>query len=294
MSSTAVRPRLAALLGYSIFGFSFLATKTAAASASLFLLLAFRFTAALICMTVLLCVRRPPFHPFRRGAWKILFLGLAQPVLYGVFETYGITLAGSAVAGSVISTASVFAYLLAVLFLGEKFKWSQFFFALGSIAGVFLLTFRGDAHGTSPLVGVLFVLAAALCAAAFSVLSKSAAKAFSAFERTYMMFLVSAVAFTAAAMVEAGKDFLPQVRLCLATPSFMLSILYLAVFSSVIAFLCINYAYTSLSVRATAAFNAMTAVVSVVAGIFVGEPLRALDFVGIAVILLCVYKVASV
>lgn len=294
MQKSERRPLAAALCGYSIFGFSFLATKTAAESASPFLLLAFRYAAALVCMVLLLPILRGRFRPFRRGCGKLLLLGLAQPVLYGLFETYGVTLAGSAIAGSVISTVSVFAYLLAVFFLGEKFKWSQFFFALGSIGGVFLLTLRGGERGASPLPGILLVLAAALCAAVFSVLSRSASADFSAFERTFMMFLTGAVAFTAAAALEAGENFGTQIGRCLASPSFVLSVLYLAVFSSVIAFLCINYAYSALTVRRTAAFNAMTAVVSVLVGVLAGEPLRALDFVGIAVILLCVYKVASV
>lgn len=294
MQKSNIRPLLAAAIGYSIFGFSFLATKTAAEAASPFLLLAFRFAAALFCMSALALFLRKPFRPFRRGCGKILLLGLAQPVLYGIFETYGVTMAGSAIAGSVISTASVFAYLLAVLFLGEKFKWTQFLFALGSIGGVFLLTMRGRDVGISPLFGILLVLLAALCAAVFSVLTKSASADFSAFERTFMMFFDGAIVFTCLAALTAGADFGAQVGRCLASPPFLLSVLYLAVFSSVIAFLCINFAYTSLTVRQTAAFNSVTAVVSVLVGLAVGEPLQLLDFVGIAIILVCVYKVVSV
>ena len=283
----------AALAGYSIFGFSFLATRVAATVATPFMLLAFRYLTALLVLTLLLPLFRVRLNFRKRGAWRLLMLGVAQPVLYAITETYGISMIGSAISGSIISTSAVVSFLLAVFFLKEKFKLSQFLFAAGSVVGVCLLTLPGAAAGNIRLLGVLLILGAVLCTSVYNILTKELSDDFTAFERTFAMFAVGAVSFTALAFIEHGKETLPLAMQCLKNTQFILCILYLAVCSSVAAFLMINFAYKQLTVKQTAAFTSVTSVVSALVGAAAGEPLVPLQFCGIAVILVCVYKVAA-
>ncbi len=283
----------AALAGYSIFGFSFLATRVASTVATPFMLLAFRYLTALLVLTLLLPVFRVRLHFKKRGAWRLLLLGVSQPVLYAIAETYGIGMIGSAVSGSIISTSAVVSFLLAVIFLKEKFKLRQFLFAAGSVVGVCMLTLPGAAAGSVKPLGVLLILGAVLCTSVYNILTKELSDDFTAFERTFAMFAVGTVSFTLLSFIEHGKETLSLAAKCLESRQFIFCILYLAVCSSVAAFLMLNYAYKLLTVKQTAAFTSVTSVVSALVGAIAGEPLVPLQFCGIAVILVCVYKVAA-
>ena len=73
---------------------------------------------------------------------------------------------------------------------------------------------------------------------------------------------------------------------------FLLSMLYLSLLSSILAFLCLNFAATTLPVRKTTAFCNMTTVISVFAGaVFLGE---SVNFVSILAAALIIFSVIGV
>ena len=70
------------------------------------------------------------------------------------------------------------------------------------------------------------------------------------------------------------------------------SMVYLSLFSSIAAFLLINFASGELTVAKTTAFCNLTTVISVFAGvIFLGEPFTALSLAASAVIIVGVWGV---
>lgn len=285
---------LAAAVGYSIFGFSFLATRIAAGIATPLLLLALRNLTAWLVLSILLFCRAVKFDFRKKGIWKLFLTGLCQPVLYALAETYGIGLAGSAVAGSIIATSTIFSMLLAVFFIGEPFRPTQFLFAAGSVAGVCMITLPGAVSGSINLLGVFLLLAAALFSALYNILSKKLADTFTPFERTYIMFFTGSVIFSALTFTENKGKTLQAATSCLKNRQFLLCLLFLAIFSSVIAFLLINFSFSRISVRQTAVFSSLTTAISAAAGVvLLKESLGIIEICGIAVILICVYKVGA-
>ena len=133
---------LAALASAVIFGMSFMFSKLALEVAAPTVLLAFRFTVAVAAMTLVVLVNalvgklrgRPLFAFSLRGkpVYKLLLLGIVQPVAYFIFENYGILYTSSAVAGTIIAAVPVCCILMDVLVLHEKVTLKQVLCAVGA------------------------------------------------------------------------------------------------------------------------------------------------------------------
>lgn len=136
---------LAAITADVIFGMSFMFSKLALGVAAPTVLLAFRFTVAVAAMTLVVLVNalvgklrgRPLFAFSLRGkpVYKLLLLGIVQPVAYFIFENYGILYTSSAVAGTIISAVPVCCILMDVLVLHERVTLKQVLCAVGAIGG---------------------------------------------------------------------------------------------------------------------------------------------------------------
>ena len=195
---------LAALLGYSIFGFSFLFSKTALSFASPFFLLAVRFLLAFIALNFVLLFGKTKISLKGKPIGSLLLLGFIQPVCYFIFETYGIDSTTAAFSGVMIGTVPIIGLILGTLFLKEKCSFLQGFFTVLSVLGVYLTTSGG--FGNISVKGFAFLLGAALSAALFTILSRKISEHFSAFERTYVMFLLGSAVFIPLAIFEQRND----------------------------------------------------------------------------------------
>ena len=280
----------AALLGYSIFGFSFLFSKTALGFASPFFLLAVRFLFAFIALNFVLLFGKTKISLKGKPIGSLLLLGFIQPVCYFIFETYGIDSTTAAFSGVMIGTVPIIGLILGTLFLKEKCSFLQVFFTVFSVLGVYLTTSGG--FGNISVKGFAFLLGAALSAALFTILSRKISEHFSAFERTYVMFLLGSAVFIPLAIFEQRNNF-GLILKPLSEPLFLLSVFYLAVVSSVCAFLLINFSLNRLPAGRALIFSNFTTVISVLAGIFIlGDKFSASQLFGIAVITLSVFGVS--
>ena len=169
---------IAALLGYSIFGFSFLFSKTALEFASPFGLLGLRFLLAFLALNFVLLFGKTKISLKGKPIGSLILLGLIQPVCYFIFETYGISLTSAAFSGIMIGTVPVVGVILGILFLGEKCSFLQGFFTLLSVFGVYLTTTGGI--GSFSAKGFFLLLGAVFSAAFFTVLSRKTSEHFSA------------------------------------------------------------------------------------------------------------------
>ena len=283
----------AACGGNAIFGFSFLASQIAMEAADPIFLLAIRFLLSVVFMTLLVLLGVVHVHLKGKRPWRLIPLGLLQPVLYFVCENYGIMYTNSSFAGTMIAIIPLATLFLGILLLGEKCGLAQIGWAVCSFVGVTVISLSGSESGVVSAKGVLLLMGAVLSSGLFMVLSRKLSEEFSTFERTYIMFLMGSVTFIAAAAVESG--FSPAVigeklSRCM-KPSFVLAVIYLSLVSSVLAFLLINYSAAKIEARRAASFASVSTVVSIAAGVILsGEPFGLVQLVGSALILLGVYR----
>ena len=281
---------LAGLLGYSIFGFSFLFSKIALKHVSPLTLLALRFVLAFLVLNLLLLTGKVKIDLKDKPVKLLLLMGLVQPILYFIFETYGISMTSASFSGVMIGLAPVIGLIFGVIFLKERCTLFQAACTALSVAGVALTTTGG--FGTVSIAGFLLLLGAIVSAALFTILSRSIASHFSAFERTYVMFALGSVFFTFIALAEHRTDLSALVR-PLTVPFFWVCLLYLAVVSSVCAFLLINFALNHISAGRALIFNNFTTVISVLAGIFIlGDSFTLTQLLGIVIITVGVFGVS--
>ena len=289
---------LAAITAAVIFGMSFMFSKLALEKAAPTVLLAVRFTVAVAAMTLVILVNamvgklrgRPLFTFSLRGkpVYQLLLLGIVQPVAYFIFENYGILYTSSAVAGTIIAAVPVCCILMDVLVLHEKVTLKQVLCAVCAIGGVALIS-AGGAVMVSAL-GMLFLLLTMLSDTLYYGISHSAAKLFTPFEMTYVMFVVGMVVFIPVALLHAGGLTSPMILEPLQDGQFWLAVLYLGLLSSVMAYGLLNFANSHLSVSETSLFSNVTTVVSVLAGVvLLKEPFSVWQMLGVVIILVCVF-----
>ncbi len=267
------RAILALIAGNTIWGFSFMFSRLALRAASPITLLAARFTLAFAAMSLLRLtgVFRLRLRGKRLGG--LLLLGLFEPVLYFLCESYGILYSSATFSGVMIALIPIASLAFGALFLREKPTAAQALFSLLSVAGVVLLTVSGGGDGLVTPKGAALMLGAVLSAVGFNLVSRKTAASFTAFERTYFMFLEGFLFYGALALMEnAGRP--EELLVPWRDGGFVAAVLFLGVASSVGAFFCMNYASTYLPVARTTAFANLTTVVSLFAGVlFLREPL---------------------
>lgn len=289
---------LAALAGNSIFGFSFMFSRIALRVADPFVMLMYRFLLAFAAVEAIALYARKKklggwlrFAPDPKAKGGLIALGLVQPVLYFLFESYGVQLTNATVSGVIIAMMPIVALAAGALFLGEKPGLGQIGFAALSIAGVVVMTLQQSASGTVAPLGIVLLFGAVLSGVGYNVLSRRLSRSCSALECTHMMMLVAAVTFTALALLQCRGDW-ARLTGPLSQPSFLMAMGYLGLFSSVGAFLLLNFANSVLPVARTSSFCNLTTVLSVFAGVvFLGEPFSWLSLAAAAVIIAGVWGV---
>ena len=296
---------LGALAGNSIFGFSFMFSRMALGITTPFVMLMVRFilAAALLCVIAFFAAKKGDrrtadgdIHWLRfslrgRPLRPLLALGLVQPVAYFLCESYGISMTNATFSGVIIALVPIVALIAGALVLREIPSRAQVGWSVFSIGGVMLMTLQQSAEGAIRPLGVLMLFGAVVSGVTFNILSRRMSAQFSALERTTVMMVVAAAIFTALAVWECRGDW---VRLLapLSSGTFLVSMLYLSVLSSIMAFLFINFASNTLPVAKTTAFCNLTTMISMFAGVvFLGEPFGPASLVASVMIILGVWGV---
>jgi len=296
--NAAVAATVAAIVGNSIFGFSFMFSRLALNVTEPFIMLMYRFIGAFLGMNVLaLWSKKKNRQDWLRFSlnWRqcgpLIVFGLIQPVLYFLFESYGISMTNATVSGVIIALVPIVALAAGAIFLKEVPTAKQVIFSLMSILGVIVMTLQQSAGGDIKPLGIVLLIGAVLSGVTFNIMSRRLSSRFSALERTYVMMLVACVCFTALALWDNRGDSAALLA-PLAQPMFLLAMFYLAILSSIVAFLTLNIASSELPVGKITAFCNLTTVLSVFAGVvFLGETINVVSVIAAAVIIVGVYFV---
>lgn len=287
----ATKGYFAIALQSMIIGFSYLFVKIALTGADPFDLLAHRFTAAAVAVIAFQCIKPRPLHIKRNDFAKLAALSLAYPILFFLFQTLGLRSMNSSDAGILYSLIPMLTLLTAGFVLGESIGCAQKILMALSIAGVVYINamngLGAERSGAFSYWGVLFLLLSAICSALYNVFTRKLSVSYSAYSIAFVMTMVAFVAFNTVALLRhavrgtVGDYFAP-----FADPSFLYSILYLGVLSSLVSSLLSTYALAKLEASTVGQFNNFATVVSIAAGVLLlKEPLFYYHYIGIAAIL---------
>lgn len=290
---------LAALLGNSIFGFSFLFSKIALEITIPSVMLAIRFTTAFVVLNIIVLAGRmikkkngTPLIEFslKGKPWKsILLLAIFQPVIYFFAESNGIALTSSAFAGTIIAVVPLAGVIFDVVIMHEKVSKKQMICSFASIAGVIITTIGAEGMKSSSM-GVLLLLIAVSSGAFFYVFSKKSGEYYNPLERTYVMFGIGSAAYVILGLIQSAGKFEALILPAVTSFAFWRSILYLSVVSSIGAFMLLNFCSSYISVSEASIFANFTTVISIIAGVVImKEPFTLAQVIGAVIIVGSVY-----
>lgn len=282
--------KIAALGAQVIFGFSFMFTKTALGYASPMTVIAGRYIVAFLILTLVMLFAHTKLN-LSKNIWKLLVMSAFQPVLYFIFETYGIKLTTSTFSSIMISMIPVVSMISGIFLLREVPSFMQYVFSVMSVAGVAVVALSGSRDGTVTPLGAVLLLGAVVSSVGYNIASRKISSEFSVMERTYAMTAIGTVSFVTIALLENIQNPQSLVAPFLSLP-YAISVLYLGIFSSVAAFYLLNFANTYLPVAKTTVFANVTTVVSVIAGaLFLKEKLSFYTIVAVCIIIIGVWGV---
>lgn len=279
---------LAGLGSAVIFGLSFLFSKKALAAAEPLELIAFRFLIAVLIMTALLILRIIKVDYRGKNLKWLMLLGLMEPVIYFIFETYGIKYSASSEAGLMISLIPIFVVILSAYFLKEKPSRPQLLFIFLSVAGVMFIGLMSNSNsGEGSLLGMALLLGAVLSAAAFTIISRKLSRKFTPVELTYSMMVQAAVIFNLMSLINhISKGTVTNYFKPLQNKEFIISVLYLGILSSIVAYFLINYTLSVIEASKSAVIANISTIVSIIAGVvFLNESFRYYHILGSILIL---------
>ena len=263
---------LAAIVSHGAWGFSFLASRKGLDAAPVFVLLSHRFGLSFLVMNLLLLMGVGKVDLRGKALWKPILLGLMEPVVYFFGEQYGILHSNTSFSGVMIAMIPIVSTLAAAPILGEKPSLGQVLFSLLSIGGVVGLGMMNRNSGQLDWIGVVALIVAVLSAGAYTLIGRGISRAYTPFERTYMMMGVGTAVFTPIALIQTRGSVTDYIR-PLGQPTYLAAILFLALVCSVACYFLSSYTITYMTVARETVFSNLTTAVSVFAGvIFLHEP----------------------
>lgn len=282
---------LAAAAAYTIFGLSYLFSKMALNVAEPMILLCVRFTVTFLVLNLLVLTGLMKLDLKGKNILGPILVGMIQPVLYFVFENYGLKYTTTSFTGVISAISPVFTAVMGAIILRERPNWRQWLCIGISIVGVLMISLGADSGVNTPL-GCICLLIAYFSGSFYSILIRKLSKEFSPFALTYIMFTVGFVFFTALAFLQYREQTLPMLVSSLSHREFLIACLYLGAAASVGAYMLANYSLSTLSVTRSTIFSSFSTVVSVLSGILImGDPFTPVSIVAFVLIMAGVWGV---
>ena len=270
------------LLATAIFwGGSYLAAKDLTEHASVNSILAFRFTAAAIIMTLIVLARG---NKFSKADWQLGALyGVAVGTIMQI-ETNGIKLTSATNAGLIISLTIIFTPILESIWSRSWLPRKFFIAAVGAIVGVALLV-SGNGF-KEPNFGDLLMLGAAVLRAITTTAQGKLAEG-----RKVSSFNVTVVQLTVCGLSYLAIDFGGTVKLITEFETAQwLNMAFLVLLCTVFGFVALQYGILRTSPsRASLLLSTEPIWAVLTATVFGGEQLFFVGFIGAALIIGCSY-----
>lgn len=217
-----------------------------------------------------------------------LLAGTMQPVLYFIFETYCYrSLSSPTIAEALLSTAPLIAPWLALLILHERVTRNNILGILISSVGMFMLVLVGSQNfELGNPIGIPLAFLAVCSAVIYTIVLKKIPSRYSPLSIVFYDQLVSLLFFYPIWAIVDGRACVTEgLLLAPVSPEMIYSIGYLAVFSSVAAFVLFCYTVRQIGVTQANAFNnARPIFTALIMLAFFGEQLPLGKWIGIALV----------
>lgn len=289
-------PYIAIVVAMIMWSVSGIAIKQALAVLPPFTLIVMRFVPAVLMMlSIGLACRNHPLFGLQRMAWRdlplFLIAGFCNPFLYYMLETYTYdALHSPTIAETLLSTSPLLSPIFAALMLRERVTKYNIAGIVISTLGVFALTLAGSTdYSIGNYWGVVLAFGAVSAAVIDSIMMRKVPARYSSLSFIFYAQLISLVFFLPIWFIKEGPQAVCQLQTILTDTQWttaLLSVGYLIVFASIIAYVLFCYALRKVGVTQANAFNnirpAFTALWMI---LFFGEHLPWIKWIGMILII---------
>ncbi|QEN05426.1 DMT family transporter [Thiospirochaeta perfilievii] len=224
--------------------------------------------------------------------FPIFFLmGFCEPFLYFIGEGYGMKYVSSTHASVIIATIPIFSMLAALVIYKEKVTKLNIFGVFISFIGIVLMIGSKILREEGSILGFMLMFFAVLSAVANSLLIFKLGGRYSSLTIITMQNLVGALLFLPLFIVLEANT----ITISIVNQEFILSILFLAIFPSVISFLLYISVLKKIGVTKTSSFtNLIPIITGVISFIFLGSRFSFREVMGISVVIIGLFMTQRV
>ena len=266
------------------FGGTWVAGAVAVDAAPPFTIAAIRFGVASVLLYAWAKLTNRPLSRVERSDWPIIAgLGLTAIAGYNWLFLTGLTLAPASDGAIIVpGLAPVFTAVIAGAVLHERLGLRGFIGLAVAAFGLFLVVNPVGGTTDHRLLGDLLFIAGAALWGVYSVIARVASRRFSAVSATLYGTAFGTLVLIPAAILEGG-----EASIATAPAGALLSIAYLTVFGTVLAFVFLNMGVARIGAARASAFALLVPIIGVLSSVaLLGEKLGPLTLVGGAVVLI--------
>jgi drug/metabolite transporter (DMT)-like permease len=279
----------ATVAGNMIFGFTFVFTKQIFnAGMSPYALLTWRLLIATVALAGLAACGVFKVRFSGKNLIRLLPIGLAEPCLYFVCESYGIVRTTASESGTIIAFIPIAVLILTRLVFKERHTRGQFIGVLLSVVGVICVVLAGGFSARFSLSGYALLFGAVIIAACYNIGVRWLSDEFNSAEITLGTNVLGLLFFSLLACGEGlTKGNLAEMMLLpMQNPQVLLNIFLLALGASIGAFMLIIYAISTIGPTRSSSFVGITTLTSVLFGlVLLGERMLPWQLIGAALII---------
>ena len=278
-----------AALGYTIIiGFVFIFIKIALQTSDPLNILAHRFSLSFLFLYALKKLGLIKISLTKKDYFKLFPLALFFPLLFFGFQHYSLLYISVSEGGIIQATVPFFTLLLATIFLKEYPTKVMFTFLCLCVFGVIYILIHSNAQASASTLGIILMLLSTLANSAYNVLARKMSKTYSPINLTYAMLTIGMLGFNFLSLVDyIHRGRLKDYFIPFLTPSFLLSILYLSLFSSVLTAILSTYTLSQIEASKMSVFANLATLITIFSGILIfDESLQLYHLIGACFILI--------
>ncbi|SHI46391.1 Permease of the drug/metabolite transporter (DMT) superfamily [Clostridium cavendishii DSM 21758] len=277
---------LAAFFNAVIIGLAFLFTKKAVTLTNPYNTLAMRFTVSFLVILIAILTRVVKVNFKGKNIKALIYISIFFPSGFFLLQSFGLKYASSSEAGIINALIPAIILVLSIIFLKEEINLKQVGCVILSILGVFYIFFmKGNTININSLLGIILIFGSCVFFSIYSILSRKYSKEFTPMEICLFMQGFGFVVFTSLSIVNGFT--LTEFKGLVTDSSFMVSILYLAIPSTLITAILNNYSLAKVEASKVGVFSNISTIVSIAAGaLILNEEVKYYHIIGSVIIIL--------
>jgi len=255
-------------------------------------LLSWRLTIATLVMAGLAACGVLKMNFSGKKLLRLLPIGLAEPCLYFVCESYGLVLTTASESGTIIAFIPITVLILCRLIFKERHSRGQSIGVLLSVAGIICVVLAGGFSASFSLVGYALLFGAVLIAAFYNIGVRWASDEFNSAEITFGTNVLGLFFFCILACGEGliKGNLAEMMLLPLHNTQVLVNIFMLALGASIGAFMLIIHAISIIGPTRSSSFAGITTITTIIFGlILLGERMLPWQLAGAAMIIVGVW-----